>query len=242
MLLNIKALYGSKLAAQDGDIGHVKDFYFDDKSWVIRYMVANTGSWLKERMVLLSPHAFGKWDQSEGTLHIRLQKAQIENSPSIASHAPVSRQYEVEYYRYYGWPAYWSGDAIWGAGSFPMVMHPPAAEMGKDYRRHHHRDDKHLRSAQEVKGYAVQATDGAIGQVDGFLIDDRSWAIRELVVDASSWISRKEALIPSDWVDRISYEDSKVFISLTKAEIEQTAERGIAEAAAGDRTVQSVTK
>jgi hypothetical protein len=234
MQLNLKALYGSRLAALDGDIGHVRDFYFDDKSWVIRYMVVNTGSWLQERMVLLSPHAFGKWDQLEGTLHVKLRRAQIESSPPIASHAPVSRQYEVEYYRYYGWPAYWSGDAMWGAGAFPMVMHPPAAEMDKDYPRHHHRDDKHLRSAQAIKGYEIQAADGPIGHVSGFLVDNRSWAIREVVADAGSWISCKEVLIPPDKVDRISYEESKMFVNLTKADIEQTADRGIAKAAPGN--------
>ena len=53
MLQNIKNLYGDKLAALDGDIGHLKDFYFDDESWAIRYLVADTGSWLTGRLVLL---------------------------------------------------------------------------------------------------------------------------------------------------------------------------------------------
>ena len=47
-LQNTKELYGNKLAALDGDIGHVKDFYFDDKNWVVRYLVADTGSWLRD--------------------------------------------------------------------------------------------------------------------------------------------------------------------------------------------------
>jgi hypothetical protein len=86
----------------DGDIGHVKDFYFDDENWVIRYLVADTGSWLSGRLVLLTPHVFGKLDQSEKTLQetlqIKLRKMQIENSPSIDLHKPVSRQYEIEYF------------------------------------------------------------------------------------------------------------------------------------------------
>ncbi len=106
MLQNIKQLYGDKLAAADGEIGHVKDFYFDDESWVIRYLVVDTGSWLTGRLVLLTPHAFGKLDQSEKMLHIKLRKKQIEDSPSIESHKPVSRQFEIEYYGYYGWPPY----------------------------------------------------------------------------------------------------------------------------------------
>ncbi len=50
--------YGHKLAALDGEIGSVKDFYFDDKTWTIRYLVADTEPWLPERLVLLYPHAF----------------------------------------------------------------------------------------------------------------------------------------------------------------------------------------
>ena len=59
MLQNIKELYGHKLAALDGDIGHVKDFYFDDTTWAVRYLVADTGSWLTERLVPLTHHALG---------------------------------------------------------------------------------------------------------------------------------------------------------------------------------------
>jgi hypothetical protein len=101
-LLNAKELVGDKLATLDGNIGHIRDFYFDDNIWAIRYAIADTGSWLSERLVLLSPHALGKLDQRERTLHINLRKMQIPNSPPIELHKPVSRQYEVEYFRYYG--------------------------------------------------------------------------------------------------------------------------------------------
>ena len=109
MLQNIKDLYGNKLAALDGDIGHIQDFYFDDLKTLddFAYLVANTGSWLTGRHVLISPHAFSRLDQREKTLHIKLLKKQIEDSPSLQSHKQVSRPYEMEFYRYYGWPPYW---------------------------------------------------------------------------------------------------------------------------------------
>ncbi|MGD0589168.1 MAG: PRC-barrel domain-containing protein [Bacteroidota bacterium] len=230
MLQNIKLLYGKKLAALDGDIGHVKDFYFDDENWVIRYLVADTGSWLMDRLVLLSPHAFGKLDQSEKTLEktlqIKLRKMQIENSPSIDLHKPVSRQYEIEYYGYYGWPAYWNGNAIWGPINYPVVLPPTKKEM-KIYKKYHHRDDKHLRSTQAVTGYHIQSVDGEIGHVSSFLVDDKSWEIRELVIETGHWYSGKEILIPPSKVERINYDESKVFVNLTMADIQQTAENDI---------------
>jgi hypothetical protein len=231
MLQNINELYGKKLAASDGDIGHVKDFYFDDKIWVIRYLVADTGSWLTGRLVLLSPHAFGKFDQPEKTLHIKLVKKQIESSPSIESHKPVSRQYEIEYYRYYGWPAYWNGGAMWGPGGYPVVM-PPSKDEMEAHLEHHHRDDKHLRSTHAVTGYHIQTVDGIIGHVSGLMVDDRSWAIRELVVETGHWYSGKEILISPSKIERISYEESKVFVNLTKADIQRTAENEVVKAGA----------
>ncbi|MDI1250346.1 MAG: PRC-barrel domain-containing protein [Lacunisphaera sp.] len=231
MLHNIKELYGHKLAASDGDIGHVQDFYFDDQTWVIRYLVADTGSWLTGRQVLVTPHAFGEWDRQEKTLQVKLSKKQIENSPSIDTHQPVSRQYEEEYYRYYGWPTYWNGDAMWGPGGYPLA-NPTAPVQGGVLPKHHHRAEKHLRSAHAVTGYQIQTAEGAIGTVSGFMVDDRSWAIGELAVDAGHWYAGKEVLIPTGKVERISYEDSAVFVSLTKADIQHTAEHHVAKSGA----------
>jgi sporulation protein YlmC with PRC-barrel domain len=229
MLQNLKELYGNKLAASDGEIGQVEDFYFDDKTWAVRYLVANTGTWLSGRQVLLSPHAFGRWDRDMKSLLVNLTRKQIENSPSIESHRPVSRQYEEEYYRYYGWPAYWDGGGMWGIGEYPVVL-PPPTKQEIEAHQHHRRDDKHLRSTHAVTGYHIQATDGAIGRVTGFMVDDKSWAIRELVVESGHWYSGKEILISPSKIERISYDESKVFVNLPRADIQRTTEDDIVNA------------
>ncbi len=231
MLHNLKELYGNKLSAIDGDIGHIKDFYFDDKTWVVRYLVADTGSWLLGRLVLLTPHAFAKLNPTEKTLHLKLHKKQIEQSPSIEAHKPVSRQYEIEYYRYYGWPAYWDGGAMWGLGGLPMVVPPPKDER-ETLKHYHHRDDKHLQSTAAVTGYQIQATDGPLGRVSGFMVDARSWAIRDVVVETGHWYAGKEILIATGRIDRISYEESTVFVNLSQAELQRTAAGQLAQAGA----------
>ena len=230
MLHNIQELYGNKLAASDGDIDHVEDFYFDDKTWAVRYLVANTGTWLSGRQVLLSPHAFNRWDRDNKSLRVNLTRKQIENSPSIDLHRPVSRQYEEEYYRYYGWPTYWDGGGMWGGGEYPVVLPPTKEEIVA--HQHHHRDDKHLRSTHAVTGYHIQAADGAIGHVTGFMVDDKSWGIRELVVETGHWYSGKEILISPSKIERVGYDESKVFVNLSKADIQHTMENDVARAGA----------
>ena len=231
-LENTRELIGNKIAAVDGDIGHVRDFYFDDHIWVIRYAIADTGPWLTGRLVLLSPHSFARLDQQERTLHVNLSKMRIEDSPAIESHKPVSRQYEADYYQYYGWPAYWDGGAMWGLGGYPAILPHSKVEV-EAVEKYHHRDDKHLNSVVEVTGYHIEAADGQIGHVTGFLIDDRSWAIRELVVEAGHWYSGKEIRIPTGKVERISYKESKVYVSLTMVDIQKTAEHELANADTG---------
>jgi hypothetical protein len=217
-LKSTQELYGCKLAVLDGDIGPIRDFYLDDNIWVIRYAIADAEPWLTGRLVLISPYAFDKLDQGDKTLHLNLRKMQIRDSPSIESHKPISRQYEAEYYRYYGWPPYWVGDAMWGVSSYPTFV-PTARDKAEEQRLYYHRDDKHLQSAQEITGYPVEAADGEIGHVTGFLLDDRSWAIRELMVETGLWNSGREIRISTDKVNWISYNEPRVHVGLSKAEM-----------------------
>ena len=238
MFQNIKLLYGKKLGASDGDIGHVKDFYFDDKTWLVRYLVADTGSWLSGREVLLPPHVFGthpfgRSETEANVLLVNLTRKQIEDSPSIDSHRPVSRQYEEDYYRYYGWSPYWEGGGMLGVAGFSVVP-PPPIPVDPPHHGHNQRDDIHLRSTKAVTGYHIQATDGPIGSVSSFMVDGKSWAICKLVVETGHWYVGKEILISPSMIDRISYEDSTVFVKLTKADIQRTAENEVAKAGAVD--------
>lgn len=219
----ITELYENRLGAKDGDIGHVKDVYFDDRRWQVRYVVADTGSWLPRRQVLLSPHAFGPLEQDNRVLTINLARQQIEDSPPIDFHRPVSRQYEAEYFRYYGWPVYWLSDGFGGLGGFPGVI-PVPAERELDAKRHIPPDDPHLRSTRAVAGYQVHALDGTVGHVSDFVVDDKTWAIREIIVQTGHWYSSKKVRVSPHDIERISYQRSALFVLLTRDDFHSAGE------------------
>jgi len=223
MLRSIKELYGSTLRASDGEIGHVTDLYFDDQRWTVRYLVADTGSWIPGRLVLISPHSIeiGSLRQDGNRLPVDLTRKQIEDSPPIESHKPVSLQYEEEYYRYYGWPAYWGPAGMSGIVGFPMV---PARSLTPDEEtnrreRTHNDGNPHLRSTQAIDGYHIQTSDGRIGHVTDFIMDDDSWAICRLVVETGHWFAGKQIAISPEQIDRISSEESKVYVNVSKEAI-----------------------
>ena len=223
MFHKAKELIGFKLGAKDGEIGRVKDFYFEDTNWTIRYLVADTGTWLSGRLVLISPFALEGVDEHTRHFNVKLTKEQIERSPSIDTHKPVSRQFEADYARYYGWPMYWYGPALWGPTPYPIyeatpteVMHNPALA--------NERGDPHLRSASEVAGYYLHASDGDLGHVDDFLIADNDWAIRYFIVDTKNWWAGKKVLVPTQWVREVNWEQSKVHVDVSRAAIQSAPE------------------
>lgn len=221
MLHNVKTLANYTLRSLDGDMGKVKEFYFDDQYWAIRYLVADTGNWLIGRKVLISPYALTLVNKEEKHIAISLTKQQIEDSPSISSDKPVSRQFEETVYGYYGWPMYWGGTFRWGMS--PYIQREQAGFDEKP-NTGEKASDSHLRSTHNVSGYHFQATDGEIGHVDDFIIDNETWAIRYLVVDTRNWWPGKKVIISPNWIERVSWNDSMVFVNHTRENIKNSPE------------------
>lgn len=220
MMNQVKTLKGYKLDSLDGLIGSIKEFYFDDQHWTIRYLVADTGNWITDRQMLISPYALGLVDQAKETISINLTRKQIEESPSLASDEPVSRQFEVSYYGYYGWPEYWDGPYPWGA--YPRLVRDQGKRQG--HTRGERPWDPHLRSTAAVTGYHIQAADGEIGHVKDFIVDDDTWAIRYLVVDTRNWWPGKQILVSPQWAESIDWGEAKVFVDLTRDSIRNAPE------------------
>ena len=213
VLLNLKRMYGAKLEASNGEIGRVQDFLFTDQDWTVRYVVADTGSWLSERLVLLSPQAFTNFCEMGDRLLVNLTREQIEQSPPIDAHKPVSRQQEEEYYRHYGYANYWNEGAAWGLGVYPMTVplpfppDPPASQSA---------DDPHLRSTQALSGYRLQHGEDVLGHVKDFLIDGKTWTIRYLIGTTGSWFGGREVVISAQEIERISYDEAKLSVHVSK--------------------------
>ncbi len=220
MLIKTKTLKGYKLDSLDGDIGKINEFYFDDHYWTIRYLVADTGNYLIGRQVLISPYALVAVDQEEECILINLTKKQIEDSPSLNTDQPVSRQFEEDYFQYYRWPQYWVGPDRWG--EYAEIERDPAKRVacnqgGKAW-------DSHMRSMHDVSGYHIQAKDGDMGHVEDFIIDDETWTIRYLVIDTQNWWPGKKVLVSPQWIEQISWSESTVLINLSREAIRQSPE------------------
>jgi len=236
MYRNTKDLENFTISATDGHIGHVKDLYFDDHAWVIRYFVVDTGSWLSSRKVLISPISVDHLSLLGRSLSVGINKEQVKNSPSIDTDQPVSRQNEEQYMQHYGYPYYWAGVGTWGDGLYPYAMAQgnlaaPVERVERAERElrlevalrieqaRHRSDDPHLRSCKAVTGYRIHACDGEIGHVAGYLVDDQTWVIHYLIVDTSNWFGGHKVLIAPDWIEGVHWTDETVAVDVSRESV-----------------------
>jgi hypothetical protein len=234
MLYRMSEIEGYSLRATDGTIGSVIDFYFDDATWAVRYVVVDTGTWLSGRKVLLTPQAAGQPDPVNRLLPVQLTRAQVENSPDIDLARPVERAMEERLYRYYGWEPYW-GDGMMplnvprrparppdAAGNPNAIAPPPATLDDPDVDTAAFQP--HLRSADTVMRYYIHARDGDLGHVADFLLDAESWMIRYMAVDTRNWLPGRKVLVSPQWIEDISWSENQVTLDLIKQQIKAAPE------------------
>jgi len=239
---NTKSLEGLELRASNGTIGKIKDVYFDDAHWHLRYFVVSTGSWLNGRVVLISPSAITEPRYEEKLLATNLTQEQVRNSPPVDTAPPVSRQEEMDLHRYYAWPYYWNAPGLdvgygfveaavapsvsalrAGAAANERRTEPDGTSLEAD-RREAVKGDPHLRSANALRGYKIEARDGAIGHVKDFVVDDRTWAVCSLLIDTRNWWPGKEVLVPLSLIRDIDWMHSRIDIDLTRELIKRGLE------------------
>ena len=227
MLRSIDEMDGYVLQATDGEIGRCKDFLFDDGSWVIRWMVADTGKWIPGRRVLVSPVSLGVPDWSSRRFHVMLTKDEVEGAPSLSEDEPVSRQYEAEIFRHRGYTPYWGGAGLWGLAAIPSGLREGGAEAWRDetvLTQELPQGDPHLRSVDEVTGYGIRAKDGEIGHVEDFIVDDESWVIRYVVVDTRKWLPGRKVLVLPSHVRALSVGEREAEVDLTREQVKASPE------------------
>lgn len=189
MLFRFGSLTGLPIEATNGEVGKIKDAFFDDHLWVMRYLVVDAGSWLRGRKALISPIALTEIDWQRNLVQVGLTKQQVKESPDIDTDKPFSRQQEADLLDHYGYPHYWRS-------ATPT--------------------DPRLRNTKEVTGYRLQASNDSMVHVEDFLFDTVTWAIRYLVVDIRNWLPGKHVVIPQQWITSVAWDDRVVNVDVTR--------------------------
>ena len=208
---------GSIVRATDGEVGTIAQFYFDDLTWIIRYMAVDTGIGLASRQVLISMAALCKADWKERVFAVTLPTAQVRSSPQTNIDAPVSRQHEIDLHAHYAWPNYWGGGFYFPLGYSMDWDTCGEAEMRLETLSAGVRKlDPHLMCTRDVADFQVHAVDGNIGHLEDCLVDDKTWAVRYFVVNTRNWLPGRRVLVSPQWIRKMEWAKKNVFVNLTR--------------------------
>jgi hypothetical protein len=220
MLVSSHAVLGCAIRTEER-IGAIKDLYFDDREWRIRYALVHTGALLSGRDVLISPFAMGDPDWEANLIPTNLTTEQVQDSPPMDAHKPISRQHEEALARHYGWQAYWMTTG--GAGE---AIPPPVGfeARSEDVVETNQPDASGLRSIKEVEGYRIHAADGEIGHAEAFILDSarHEWWIRYMVVDTRNWLPGRKVLVAPGWIRSIDWGRREITVDHTREQVEQS--------------------
>ena len=176
-------LIGYRLQAVDGEAAAVRDLVVDPAAWQVRYVVVGADEWAPGHEVLVAPRSLGGIDEQRRELSAELTAEQIRNSPSLAAGTPVVRDYEENWYRYYGWEEYWEAEVeAEPASESPEPPGPPAEEP---LPAEANADAPGLLRLENLLLWRVMTTDGVPLAVVDLLLDDSDWRIDyfELQID-----------------------------------------------------------
>ena len=219
----MKKRIGFSLKTTDDEIGVVKDFLVDDRSWAVRYLSIDTSKWLPlSRKVLISPISFQQFDLDDSLVHVNLSAQQVKDSPSIDEHKPISRVYEELMFTYFGYGYYWMGPGIWGDYGSPNRLVDEIDKNELDAELEQDKPVNHLRSFDELLDYKFVANGEEVGHISDFVLNDKTWLIESVIVDTSEWLSSAHHYyIPIKHVTNIDWSDKQAECDLSVEKIKQ---------------------
>jgi sporulation protein YlmC with PRC-barrel domain len=217
MKRSIKNLKQYTTETINGETGAVTEFYFDDETLTVRYLLVETGDWPFRRKALIPIEAIERFDWEKKLFPVTLTLELILTSPEIDTTKPISRQQENELLNHYLGHNYWDT----GNYSVDVLESPGSPGNGPGTKKisgsppiRSHKNEIRLRSTQEVTGYNVYGVDGEVGVVDDFIVNDYNWKLHSMVVDTDRLLPGKKVMVSPQCIHEINWEHSKVFVKM----------------------------
>lgn len=241
MLRSVEDLERYAIQGRDGEVGRVRDVYFDDTSWVVRYLSVEAGPWLFHRPLLIPPSVTGPADWTGKVLALALTRDEVRRDPRQYTPKPVPRQLRMGFIGPPGFPYQSAGPGSWSAAD--RTVPATSVSAGRSDLRSSlssaegnglfHADDRaaaqspvdadpHLHSGNAIRQCRIRALDGIAGQVRGMLIEENAWVVRFLIVATSEVGDEEQVLIASPWILDVEWSDALIRVDLTREQIKES--------------------
>jgi len=199
MLRTIEQLVGLEIVGEDGSIGFLEDLFLEPGSWKVRHAVAFAGEWLSGRWILLPIPLLRSVDPARRVLRVAATRERVAAAPAPETDHAVSCLFEKSLYAHYG------------CGPCGLPDEAVGVEAGRS----------RLLSAEELKGYRVEARDGDVGRLEDYLVAEEAWDIRYLCVATRRWLPGRKLAAPSAWIRLVNWRHRRIVLRRFRDELRQ---------------------
>lgn len=201
----LKHMFGYDVCATDGKIGKVEDFFVEEGSWNLRYMIVRTGGVLSGERALSPIGCIVSTDVQRRRVNVAFSRAQAAAMVPPGEIRTVSAEMEDILKSLYGGADYRRDTGLVRLGCDISFANRPVSS---------------LRSVREITTYRIETLDGPCGICTDFLSDPSNWTVPYLVVNTKEWIPHGHVLVPTAWVRYISWQEMQTDVGVRRPRIQ----------------------
>ena len=224
MKRSLKEINTYSVQTIDEENGKIKNFLFDEDTWIIRYLDVEMGNFFVEKRILIPKEQIGIPEWEDQNFPIKLTMKRIDDSPGLERDLPVSRRYEQDLANYYDVVPYWPTDKDLYPNREFFFTSNKIIRIPKNMVKEENIDTS-LRSFSEVHRYSIKSIDDTFGHLSDLIIDDSDWQIVYVVLDTKNIVPwSKQIILPVEFVEEINFPNREIRIDLTKEAIKNAPE------------------
>jgi sporulation protein YlmC with PRC-barrel domain len=208
-------LIGTMLVAADGELGKVKDIYFEDREWRVQYLVVDTSSWPFNEKLLVLPLDAALQFSEQKVLMFTKTKAELKRISEGEDPRPITNPDTSLLYSHRAWPAF--GRAGNGYPTLGMVKAGAGLANVADFSVE---EGRHVLSIKHIVNYEVHNSTGRLGLLKDLMVDLKRWSLPYLLVDDTSTSNRERVLIEKEKVISFVSHQSLVNVAISKEQFQ----------------------
>lgn len=202
----LKHMFGYAVQATDGQIGKVEDFFVEEATWSVRYMVVRTGGLLSGERALIPIGCVASTDVDRRIIKVSFSQSQVTDNAPPGAVQPVSAEMEACLKALYGGTDFRRDGGLIRVGcELPQTPRTVSS----------------LRSVREITTYRIETLEGPCGLCTDLLAYTENWSVPYVVVNTKEWTPHGHVMIPSAWIRHISWQEMQTDVAVHRRRIQK---------------------
>lgn len=210
-------LVGYRVRTTDEGEAGLRDLAIDTALWRVPYVLVDAEAWAPGHDVLVALRSLAAVDEAARAMDVELTIDEVRDSPTLATDAPVARDYEENWYRHEGWEDQWAVEASTVDASEPAEPVSPPVE--EPLPGEVNAQGPGLVRFEELRLWQGETSDGEAVKVVDLLVDDSDWSVAYVEVELKPEKATEPCLVECTLITSLDREVERLYLGAAASEL-----------------------